>query len=214
MIRQNLTFKALRKANTIRLPLFKNSKGETAHSKPDGSDWTLSEWMCALVGELGEAANLVKKIRRGDLSLTDEAVKSSLGDELADIVTYADIALFQMGVSATEYWRTFGELRDNSSSYEVDYSLGGWMNCAFAGFGRAAESIHVSARAEVAFVPGYGVSGGFRQGLAAIDRIADKIDIDLGLSTVGKFNAVSRRVNADVFINASNEVVNAKGQLL
>jgi hypothetical protein len=51
-----LTFAELRTANMARLPQFKNAKGEPAHSKPDGSDWLLSAWCNATLGELGEAA--------------------------------------------------------------------------------------------------------------------------------------------------------------
>ena len=91
-----LTFNALRGANRARLPQFKNSKGEPAHSKPDGSDWCLAQWCNAVTGELGEAANLIKKIERGDMSL-DEA-RIELGKEFADIVTYLDILSDQAGV--------------------------------------------------------------------------------------------------------------------
>lgn len=91
-----LTFNDLREANKARLPQFKNSKGEPAHEKPDGSDWSLAEWMNAVAGELGEAANIIKKIRRGDLSL--EEARPMLAAEFADIVTYLDITAFQAGV--------------------------------------------------------------------------------------------------------------------
>lgn len=91
-----LTFNTLRGANTARLPQFKNSKGEPAHSEPDGSDCKLSAWCNAVTGELGEAANIIKKIERGDLSL-DEA-RPSLAKEFADIVTYLDILAMRAGV--------------------------------------------------------------------------------------------------------------------
>ena len=92
-----LTFDALRSANLARLPHFKNAKGEPAHSESDGSDWCLAQWCNALTGELGEAANLIKKIERGDLTL-DEARKD-LGKELADIQTYLDILAYRAGVN-------------------------------------------------------------------------------------------------------------------
>lgn len=91
-----LTFNTLRGGNLARLPQFKNRKGETAHSKIDGSDWSLGEWVTAVTGELGELANLVKKVRRGDMSL-DEA-RPELAKELADVVIYLDILAFQCGV--------------------------------------------------------------------------------------------------------------------
>lgn len=91
-----LSFDTLRAANMARLPLFKNRRGEPAHSEPDGSDWALSAWCNAVTGELGEAANLIKKIERGDFTL-DEA-RGDLAKELADVATYLDILAFRAGV--------------------------------------------------------------------------------------------------------------------
>lgn len=91
-----LTFGTLREANLRRLPQFKNRKGEPAHSEPDGSDWSLSAWSNAVLGELGEAANIIKKIERGDLTL-DEA-RPELAREFADVQTYLDILAYRAGV--------------------------------------------------------------------------------------------------------------------
>lgn len=91
-----LTFNALRGANCARLPEFKNARGEPAHSEPDGSDWTLSAWSNAVLGELGEAANIIKKVERGDLTL-DEA-RPALAKEFADVATYLDILAFRAGI--------------------------------------------------------------------------------------------------------------------
>lgn len=93
-------FETLRVANKIRLPHFKNSKGVLAHSKADGSDWTLLEWAGALAGEVGELANFVKKVRRGDRTL-DEA-RADISKELADCVIYLDILATQCGVNLGE----------------------------------------------------------------------------------------------------------------
>lgn len=97
---EDLTFNALRNANKLRLPQFKNSKGEPAHEKADGSDWSLAEWMNAVAGELGEAANIIKKIRRGDMTLIE--AKEMLAEEFADIVTYLDITAYQAGINLGE----------------------------------------------------------------------------------------------------------------
>ena len=91
-----LTFNTLRGGNMARLPQFKNRRGEPAHSKPDGSDWKLSAWCNAVLGELGEAANLIKKVERGDLTLDD--ARADLAKEFADVVTYLDILAFRAGV--------------------------------------------------------------------------------------------------------------------
>lgn len=84
-----LTFNTLREANRARLPQFKNKHGELAHSKMDGSDWQPAQWLQAVVGELGEYANIRKKFERGDISF--EEYKKLASKELADVQTYLDI---------------------------------------------------------------------------------------------------------------------------
>ena len=93
-----LTFTVLRSANLLRLSDFKNAQGEIAHSESDGSDWLLSQWCNAVCGELGEAANLIKKIERGDFTHYEGEVKDALAEELADIVTYLDLLAYRAGV--------------------------------------------------------------------------------------------------------------------
>jgi NTP pyrophosphatase (non-canonical NTP hydrolase) len=73
--------------------MFKNSKGEIAHCE----EWTPSQWLQAVIGELGEFANLRKKVERGDFTLDD--VRGSLGDELADVVIYIDILAAVLGIN-------------------------------------------------------------------------------------------------------------------
>lgn len=68
---------------------------------PASAEWTLSDWLVAVMGELGEAANVVKKMNRGDfLSRGDhlEAVEE-IAKELADVVTYLDIFADKLGIS-------------------------------------------------------------------------------------------------------------------
>lgn len=92
----DLTFNALRTANIMRLPQFKNSKGQPAHSEPDGSDWAPAQWLQAVVGELGEYANIRKKYERGDISI--EEFNESAAKELADVQIYLDILAFQLDI--------------------------------------------------------------------------------------------------------------------
>lgn len=102
----NLKFSDLRSGNVARLPVFKNKKGQPAHTEPDGSDWSLLEWVGAAAGELGELANVVKKVRRGDLSLDDMieddgiemTVRMWIAREAADVVCYLDIVTFRAGM--------------------------------------------------------------------------------------------------------------------
>ena len=91
-----LTFGDLRLANSLRLPLFRNALGKRAHSRADGSDWSLNDWCLAVLGELGEAANLLKKVRRGDMDLA--AARPALADEFADVAIYLDLLAMQAGI--------------------------------------------------------------------------------------------------------------------
>jgi len=91
-----LTFDQLRQANIRRIPQFKNKHGELAHSESDGSDWTPAQWLQAIVGELGEYANIRKKYERGDLN--DLEFYNKAADELADVLIYMDILAFQLDI--------------------------------------------------------------------------------------------------------------------
>lgn len=95
-----LKFSSLRSANLMRLPQFKNSKGELAHSEPDGSDWSISDWVEAVLGELGEFANIHKKFRRGDINEIE--FRKLGGKEIADIQIYLDILAFRCGLNLGE----------------------------------------------------------------------------------------------------------------
>ena len=91
-----LSFRTLRQANEQRMPHFKNKKGLPAHTEADGSDWSPAQWLQAIVGELGEYANLRKKFERGDFDKAEfdkEARK-----ELADVVCYLDILAKQLNI--------------------------------------------------------------------------------------------------------------------
>ena len=91
-----LTFDALRAANIARLPQFKNSKGEPAHTEPDGSDWSPAQWLQAMVGEVGEYANFRKKFERGDISAYE--FNYAARKELADIQIYLDLLAFNLDI--------------------------------------------------------------------------------------------------------------------
>jgi NTP pyrophosphatase (non-canonical NTP hydrolase) len=66
--------------------------------------WTLSDWMTATAGELGEAANVIKKLNRirdgipGNTE-TEEELRAQLADELADTYTYLDLLAQAAGVT-------------------------------------------------------------------------------------------------------------------
>lgn len=89
----DLTFSDLRKANEAR----------QAHW--GGTDnWTLADWSNAVAGEVGEACNIVKKIRRPELGTTGNSVDVSalypkLESEIGDVLIYLDLLAKKAGTT-------------------------------------------------------------------------------------------------------------------
>lgn len=86
-----LTFTELREANIKRFPQFRNNRGELV----DCASWAPADWMTALTGEVGELANFLKKIKRGDAI---DAAPGYVAKELADIQIYLDILAWRLAV--------------------------------------------------------------------------------------------------------------------
>lgn len=102
----SLTFGKLSEANARRC----------VESFPMCRDWTPADWMTALTGELGEAANILKKMRRGDMSLADMPL---LAKELADVQTYLDLLANCLGIDLGEATRR----KFNEVSARVDSAI-------------------------------------------------------------------------------------------
>lgn len=70
----------------------------------DDSKWTGADWSNAMCGEAGEAANVVKKLRRlefglrGALDPTEAELRAKLADEIADVFCYLDLLATYYGV--------------------------------------------------------------------------------------------------------------------
>lgn len=82
---EQLTFQDLRTANEARQAYW------------GGIDnWTLADWSNAVAGEVGEACNVVKKLRRAELGTTGnkhdtESYRQMLASEIGDVVIYLDL---------------------------------------------------------------------------------------------------------------------------
>jgi NTP pyrophosphatase (non-canonical NTP hydrolase) len=93
----SLTFQRLRYANAERC--------EDVYHPLDA--WSPTDWACALAGEVGEACNLVKKLRRLSAAPDDlfwetsagSALQRKLADELADVVVYADLLATRLRIN-------------------------------------------------------------------------------------------------------------------
>jgi len=92
-----LSFEKLRLANILR-----------KRSWDRNDTWSLSDWGLAMIGEAGEACNVIKKINRnqndmvGNLELQDSELKNMLGEELADTVIYIDLLAQKVGIDLSK----------------------------------------------------------------------------------------------------------------
>jgi NTP pyrophosphatase (non-canonical NTP hydrolase) len=66
--------------------------------------WSLSDWMVAALGELGEAANIAKKLNRcrdgipgNPDAQTEQKLREMLKDEIADTFIYLDLLAQSQG---------------------------------------------------------------------------------------------------------------------
>jgi NTP pyrophosphatase (non-canonical NTP hydrolase) len=89
-----LTFDVLREANQKRRELEPRTYLKC-------KEWIPAQWLQALVGEVGELANEMKKVDRGDYdddASDRDAADVRIAKELADIQTYLDILAAELGV--------------------------------------------------------------------------------------------------------------------
>lgn len=74
--------------------------------------------MVALMGEVGESANIIKKIVRGDYKLREK--KDALADEFADIFAYLLKMSYQLGIDIEDaYLNKMRENQERFQSYEI-----------------------------------------------------------------------------------------------
>lgn len=71
------------------------------------SSWSMSDWLTATMGELGEAANVVKKLNRVRDGIrgnkeTEEELRKKLSRELADTFIYLDLFIQSLGLNTSD----------------------------------------------------------------------------------------------------------------
>lgn len=99
----NLAFWQLREQNMSRV-----KRWHPGFPGGPGDGWTGGDWGNAMAGEAGEACNVVKKLRRaeegfkGTLDAPPAGLVEALADELADLVTYADLVAAYYGIDLGE----------------------------------------------------------------------------------------------------------------
>lgn len=193
-----LSFASLRAVNRARVPQFKNKLGGAAHSKPDGSDWTPSQWFQALLGEVGEFARVRHQYETGQISYETYRVEGS--KELADVQCYLDLLCMRaLDETATtpmgpDFSQTLLQLVAGLGDYanwrkkleRGDITAEKFAEVAAPGLVEAAEQLALLNSTE-------------SRPHAAVVRV-HPVGVDLGQATEDKFNEVSKRVGASVFL--------------
>lgn len=203
-------------ANVTRLPLFKNSLGAPAHSKPDGSDWSPAEWFVAVMGELGEAAEVRIMYQEGRLS--DDEYKTKISGELPDVQIYLDILALRSLDKLDDYRSEDG--RDIQGS-PFETSPANWLLSLICQLGLLCNGIKKWRRGDIPHQIAtqllQAASDAIRYDLNQLERefamaserrestdnvvkSAHPTGVDLAAATIDKFNATSRKVGAGVFI--------------
>ena len=86
------------------------------------NSWSLSDWMTATMGELGEAANVAKKLNRVRDGIigndkTETELHSMLLDEIADTFIYLDL----MAQSVGFYLEDAVKIKFKKTSQKIGY---------------------------------------------------------------------------------------------
>lgn len=90
--------------------------------------WSLSDWMTATMGELGEAANIVKKMNRIRDNITNTGdpnsveLRQMLSDELADTYIYLDLLAQAAGFKLADIVASKFEKTSQKIGYSRDLS--------------------------------------------------------------------------------------------
>lgn len=180
---EGLTFAALREANRRRMPQFRDAHGRRCHAVADGSDWSAAQWLQAVIGEIGEYANVRKKFERGDL--TEAEFRALAGAELADVECYLAILWDRLGLDPeAEIIRKFNAVSERVGSDvrlgDRDTPSGGGEGAGSATPGQAAAPPCSTAGAgEISPAPGSVVPGGAGQEPAWVDLAADVGEVGL-----------------------------------
>lgn len=96
-----LSFERLHKVNNAR---------NMEHFEKADKGWNLADWSNAMQGEAGEAGNIVKNMRRHEVSVDhpnikpSDGLKEKLAFELSDTVLYADILAAHAGIGQLGPW--------------------------------------------------------------------------------------------------------------
>jgi len=113
---------------TVNLQEFSKANRARCES-PDGfghllGSWSTSDWFTATMGELGEAANVAKKLNRVRDGIpgnkeTPEELRLKLGRELADTFIYLDLLAQSIGINLSEVVMDTFDAKSEDIGYQI-----------------------------------------------------------------------------------------------
>ena len=166
-----------------------------------GVAWTRADWMTAALGELGEAANYAKKLKRIEDGLAGnrdedrdaDVLREKMCEELADFVTYLDLLVSYDGQQIADYfvtpagWSPSATQWTRAELFALAPSATQWTRAelfalALSGLGRAVEEQPPRRYALLGYAVAYA------------ERICSSAGRDLFDEMCAKFDRVSERV--------------------
>lgn len=158
-------------------------------------DWSLSDWLIAIGGEVGEALNVVKKLNRERDGIIGNTVSpavlmEALADELADAVIYIDLIASRLDVEVDQ--RTFDEFRTATEQHMAPaaFSASRLGSIVLLELGDLAGVLaDVEDGCKPRMKPAYALGRMVRM----LDALAAAMGIDLGQAVVSKFNRTSEK---------------------
>ncbi len=179
--------------------------------------WSSDDWMTAVIGEVGEAANLIKKLNRvrdgipGNGYVLADDLKFRLGRELADVFIYADLLMQRLDVGAE--WIQYPVVGGRAGVYFSQLSQRAhvatlappgtpahWLLRLTCCIGEASRLIWLYPDQSVL------IAGSLADAFICLAQLFAAFGIDGETAIVDTFNAVSLRMGYPVFIRPDGSV--------
>lgn len=149
---------------------------------PQCDDWSPDDWRLALLGELGELANLFKKVRRGDE--LDDALMANISMEMGDVFAY--LCLNAKFVCDLDLKAMAGSHIDVAQQNASEY---------FFGQDKVDNIVPKLILKLAGYIPTINYIGEFSQCFTLLFRLASIEGLDLQRAAIVKHNLVCDRMN-------------------
>lgn len=144
--------------------------------------WSIPQWACAIFGEAGELANMLKKRDRGHVQ-GDTVPTVDIADECADIFIYCDLLCDACGIPLP-FTFVAAAMIDRSPLMEHGCRIGKWA-------GRICEFSWVMGTRRQLY-------GSVQKLLEAVEDLCNRLDISLAEAISRKFDQTSIKIGSAV----------------